>query len=265
MLVAGLVAIATAVVTTSANQRRLAQRSYEADARRELLDSALRVALVELASPSQSGPYWHPRQPRSVHIAGSTIEVSFERESGRIDLNTADSRFLIAAFVAMGEPEEQARANAARVRDWVDADETVSEAGGAERDEYRAAELPYEPRNGPFETVEELRQVVGLSEITDHQLETFTVYAQQREPAAVEAPPQVRNALMWLAKVAGEGGLNAALEPSSQLEITQPASYAGEVLRLRACLKDEGQTHCRTTIQRLTGNSKNPFQTFAWH
>src|SRR5688572_19938763 len=49
LLVAGLVAIATALVTLSVSQRRAAQRMHEAEAQRERLDGALRVALAEIA------------------------------------------------------------------------------------------------------------------------------------------------------------------------------------------------------------------------
>ena len=105
LLVAGLIAIATAVVTLSASQRRAAQRAYEADARRELLDSGLRVALAEISFGKVEGPFWHPRQPRIVSVGGKRVEVTLEREAGRIDLNTADEKYLVAALVTSGLTE----------------------------------------------------------------------------------------------------------------------------------------------------------------
>ncbi len=264
LLVAGLIAIATAVVTLSVNQRRAAQRGAEAEARRELLDGALRVALAEIAGGKPDGPAWLPRQPRMVKVGDTLVEVTLEREGGRIDLNTADSKYLVAALVATGKSESEARAGAARIHDWVDADDVASPAGGAERGEYLAANLKYEPRNGPFETVAEVRQVLGLSGLTDQQLDMFTVYSQQAEPHPADAPQGVRDALASLATAAGQGALPVAPEAEALPDPAQLVSYAGAVVRLRACMKDEREAPCRVTVQRITGSNREPFQVFLW-
>src|SRR6185369_15014443 len=123
LLVAGLVAIATAVVALSVSQRRSAARMHEADVRREAIDGALRVAMAEIAFGKASGPFWHPRVPRTVVVAGKRIEILLERESGRIDLNTAERRFIVAGLQAAGLKEAEARTGAARIQDWKDEDE----------------------------------------------------------------------------------------------------------------------------------------------
>jgi general secretion pathway protein K len=263
LLVAGLIAIATAVVTMSVNQRRAAQRAGEADARRELLDGAMRVALAEIAGAKPEGPFWHPRQPRRVNIGGKPVEVSLEREGGRIDLNTADPKYVTATIVASGRTEAEARAAAARVQDWIDADDETR-PGGAERREYQAAQLHYEPRNAQFESIDEVRQVLGLHDLTDATLDAFTVYSQQLEPHAQEAPQLVRDGIAWLDRSAGEGGVNAALPDTIQESSREPVSYAGSVIRLRACMADEKGTPCRMTVQRVTGSTRQPFQVFTW-
>jgi general secretion pathway protein K len=264
LLVAGLIAIATAVVTMSVNQRRASQRVAEAETRRELLDGAIRVALAEIAAGKPEGPFWHPRQPRRVKVGNTAVEVTLEREGGRIDLNTAEPKYLVAAFVAMGKTENEARTAAARIRDWMDSNDVASPQGGAERDEYVASGSGYGPRNAPFETPEELRQVLGLHAVTDAQLDVFTVYSQQTEPFAADAPEGVRNALMWLARSAGEGGAIVMPLEAPLSESDAPVSYAGSVIRLRACLADERKAPCRMTVQRATGSSRLPFQVFAW-
>lgn len=263
LLVAGLIAVATAVVTLSVNHRRAAQRAAEAESRRELLDGAIRVALAEIAGGKPEGPYWLPRQPRMVKVADALVEVTLEREGGRIDLNTADPKYLVAALVVMGRSEAEARAGAVRIRDWIDADDVAGPGGGAERREYQAAKLQYEPRNGPFESVGELRQVLGLHDLTDAQLDAFTVYSQQAEPFAAEAPQIVRDALAWLAGTAGQGGAET-VPPAPPASSLGPVSYAGSVIRLRACNSRERAAPCRTTVQRVTGSSRQPFQVFAW-
>ena len=262
LLVAGLIAIATAVVVLSASQRRTAERAYEADARREVLDGAIRVALAEISFGKVTGPFWHPRQPRIVSVAGKRVEVTLERESGRIDLNTAEEKYIVAGLVAAGLDEAAARQGAVRIRDWIDADDSPGK-DGAEREQYSQAGAVREPRNGPLESTEEIRQVLGLEGLGDESLEAFTVYSQLQSPAAFEANESVRKALTWLANAAGEGGVPAALDAPA-IDASQPVSYAGSVVRLTACLEAARAAPCRITVQRITGSGGRPFQTLVW-
>ncbi|HTU65577.1 MAG TPA: hypothetical protein VMF52_06495 [Steroidobacteraceae bacterium] len=261
LLVAGLVAIATAVVVLSASQRQAAQLAQRAYAERELLDGALRVALTEICFSKVDGPFWHPRQPRTLPFGERRVEVSVERESGRVDLNTAREIYIAAVLEAGGAKAEDARDASARIRDWIDADDEVS-PHGAEREQYRAANFHYAPRNGPFESVDELRQVLGLNTLDDATLDAFTIYSSQSEPAAGEAPPRVRAALAIIAKTAGSEPPAAVLD-DTRAASSEPVSYAGAVVRLRACLEPERDV-CRTTVVRITGNARQPMLVLAW-
>jgi general secretion pathway protein K len=255
LLVAGLVAIATAVVALSVSQRRSAQRMHEADVRREAIDGALRVALAEISFGKASGPFWHPRVPRTVVVAGRRIEIVLERESGRIDLNTADEIFIVAALQAAGLNEAEAHTGASRIRDWIDTDDEPAGRDGAERETYRRAGMPYGPRNGPMETTEEVRQVLGLGGLSDGAIAAFTVYSQQREPFAAEAPPATRRALRLLGM---EG------EPASPPNANDPVSYAGSVIRLHAC-EERAEGACRVLVVRMTGSSRQPWLLLHWN
>jgi general secretion pathway protein K len=256
LLVAGLVVTATALVTLSVSRQRAAARIQESEARREALDGALRVALAEIAFGKAEGPFWHPRVPRTVTVGARRVEVTLERESGRIDLNTADARYIAAALIAAGLKEPNARAGAARIRDWIDDDDSPDGRDGAEREQYRRAGLPYGPRNGPMEAVDETRQVMGLGELSDDALDAFTVYSQQKEPFASEAPPAVRRALQLL----DEG---VAVMPAALPNANDPVSYAGSVIRLRACVEGVSEG-CRSVVVRVTGSKREPWQTMSW-
>jgi general secretion pathway protein K len=48
--------------------------------------------------------------------------------------------------------------------DWIDVDDIPTGAGGAENGYYRALEKPYTARNGPMETIAELRLVKGFTD-----------------------------------------------------------------------------------------------------
>jgi DNA uptake protein ComE-like DNA-binding protein len=88
----------------------------------------------------------------------SGIRYGLENESSRLNLNTvllADnyeeegSRELLMALPGMTESIADA------ILDWIDTDDE-SRLLGAERDYYSSLDPPYEPRNGPLHSVEEL-------------------------------------------------------------------------------------------------------------
>ncbi len=77
-------------------------------------------------------------------------------EGGRLDINTAPLEVL--QRLPESTPEI-----AAAIIDWRDADETVTD-GGAESDFYLRKPVPYNAKNSPFESVEELRLVAGVTD-----------------------------------------------------------------------------------------------------
>jgi len=93
------------------------------------------------------------------------LRYGLENESARLNLNallTADDyaenggRTLLMALPGMTENEADA------IMDWIDEDDEPREYG-AEYDYYQGLSSPYAPTNGPFNTVEELLLVRGVS------------------------------------------------------------------------------------------------------
>ena len=107
-------------------------------------------------------------------VLGASVEVTVERDLGRVDLNTASNALIFAVFAANGVEDDRAHLLADRIEDWKDADDSARDHG-AERSQYVAAGLHYVPRNGPFESVDELRQVLGCAEIDAALFDAFTV------------------------------------------------------------------------------------------
>lgn len=50
------------------------------------------------------------------------------------------------------------------IKDWIDVDDIPTGSGGAERSYYRSLERPYIARNGPMETISELRLIKGFTD-----------------------------------------------------------------------------------------------------
>lgn len=110
---------------------------------------------------------------------------------GRIDLNAAGDEMIRAALLTAGLSTEQADQLADAIADWRDADD-LRRLNGAERDDYLAAGRVSGPRNGPFESVAELEQVLGMTRDVFEKLEAiFTVHAGRPFVDAGVAPREV--------------------------------------------------------------------------
>jgi general secretion pathway protein K len=256
LMLALLTLLATAVEGLSVSHRRAVERFSQVAHDDVLADSALRLVLFELAG-QKSNVDW--AAPRRLELFHRTIEVTVEPEAGRIDLNTADPNVLFAFFVASGWAEEHAAAMVARIEDWKDADDIPRNAG-AEIADYTAAGRSYGPRNGPFESVDELRQVLGGEDFRPELLESLTVFSHLRIPQQSAAKAPVMSALSWADKqrLGGHSWL------TSDTSVAAPTSIVGEVLRVQACLPGSATPRCRLAIVRPTGRFEHPYQVFQW-
>ena len=92
----------------------------------------------------------------------AVVEVSISDTAGLIDLNLSSADVLEMLLAGVGVPAAEAMRLAAGVLDFRDSDDIASK-GGAEAQAYRQAGLPHGPKNAPFETIDELDQVLGMT------------------------------------------------------------------------------------------------------
>lgn len=268
-LIALLTLLATTLVTLSVTHRRMTEGYAQAIQADSTTDSAIRVVLLRLIAPEDRKPALQPGQMQPLVIFDSNADVSLERESGRIDLNTADPDLLFALFAANGWKEADARSMVARITDWKDTDDVTEEGGGAEAGEYRAANLAYGPRNAPFESVDELRQVLGAEHINDELFDSLTAFTHLTGCLESAAIPAVKRALSWAdeRQLGGHHWLQETSAGTGAASAISPyPTLTGDVVRLRACmrLQDGSATRCRVAVVRVTGNERNPLQVFEW-
>jgi len=173
-------------------------------------------------------------QPANGLIGGIAVEVVSERQ--KTDLNTAHPANLESAL-ARHVGAAEAKRLAARILDWRDADDLPS-ADGAETAAYLAAGLKRRPRNGPFEHVAELGQVIGVSPALVRRLRSeFTVYSGLK---------------------GGESTGSITLAAGT----TSPA--VGEAFSLVANGQLGGQTLSVAATVMLTGNLEASYRILAW-
>ncbi|HEV7299348.1 MAG TPA: helix-hairpin-helix domain-containing protein [Tepidisphaeraceae bacterium] len=142
----GVAAMQAVAVQRGAEQHVLALLATQRDSLATLSES-------EFANvPVGAGYFWIVRPT----FGDTTLpQYGLLDESAKVNLNTADQRTLES--VPNMTPEL-----AAAIIDWRDEDDTLS-ANGAESQEYQAASAAYVAKNAPFETVEELLLVKGMT------------------------------------------------------------------------------------------------------
>ena len=98
-----------------------------------------------------------PPDPDASHIDPTLPRYGVTDLAGRLNVNDADRRQLARL-------PEITDAIVASILDWRDTNHNTR-PGGAESNHYSRLDYPYEPRNGPLETVAELRLIKDIDEV----------------------------------------------------------------------------------------------------
>lgn len=164
-----------------------ARHLFDTTQARYAAEAGLNLAAFALRK-SDPATRWIPDgRPYTFGFGDAVVEVRITDDSGKIDINAADARMLENLFASRGLDPDRAIALAEAVIDWRDPDD-LAMPNGAEEAEYKAAGLPYGPKNGPFDTVSELQQVLGMDYALFESVEpALTIYSGRGAPNAAYA------------------------------------------------------------------------------
>ncbi len=176
-----------------------ARHLFDTTRARYAAEAGLNLAVFELRKSDPALRWVGDGRPYRFGYGEAEIEVRITDDSGKIDINAAASSGnttrLISLFTARGVEQAQAEALADAVIDWVDPDD-LRRPNGAEIDDYKAAGLSYGPKNGPFDTVSELQQVLGMNYALFEKLEpSLTIYSGRADPNAAYASLETLQAM----------------------------------------------------------------------
>ena len=112
-----------------------------------------------------------------VALADGSYQVTIENESGKFNINVADSPLLTMMLEPFNLPKLQKYTIVESILDWRDMDH-LHRYYGAENEYYQSLPNPYMCNNGPFRSIEELLLVRGMTkELFDSGLkDMITVY-----------------------------------------------------------------------------------------
>jgi type II secretory pathway component PulK len=268
LLVSLLSLLAVSIIGLARHQSQSAIQRFKLVQMNEVLDSALRLQLLELAYPPDGSPIILTAGQRAKQwsVLSYTVDVSMELEACRVDLNHASVALLKAVFIEAGVDTPQELAE--RIADWRDADDIAGEYG-AERGFYEQHGVGGRPRNAHFESVNELRQVWGAANLPDSVLGLFTVYSQLRVPEESCFIPTIRGAVAAAHSAERQQAQDSEQDPEDERQpthnpILELTSVAGQIFRFKACHVGASAHACRITIVRFTGSGDRPYMTYVW-
>ncbi len=128
------------------------------------------------------GVVWTPSNtPYSVEIGDINCSVFISDENGKININKLNdlTRPNFIKFLTTYQLDEMtAETITDSILDWIDPDD-FHHANGAEKDYYVSLSEPYEPKNGPLDTIEELALVKGVTpQIYEMIRDRVTIYGE---------------------------------------------------------------------------------------
>jgi general secretion pathway protein K len=95
-------------------------------------------------------------------VGSGNFRVRWVDEGGKININRADEQTLRRVFTNLGVEEPSRSILVDSIMDWRDPDD-LHRLSGAENEYYRSLTPPYTAKNGPFDTVEDLLWVRGVT------------------------------------------------------------------------------------------------------
>jgi general secretion pathway protein K len=142
-------------------------------------EAGIAYAEMMLLNPEQNKRWRADGNIYQVDFGITQVRLRLLSESGKIDINKANLALLQALMAQAPVEEEQQAKLIGAIQDWRDPDDLLN-INGAEKKEYKDAGLKYQPRNKPFQILEELQMVLGIDEQVYNWLEPLvTVHSGQ--------------------------------------------------------------------------------------
>jgi general secretion pathway protein K len=143
-----------------------------------LADAAIERAIFELYKPQNIDGRWNADgSSREWLYRDINVNVTMQDETGKIDINRVNEQLLRGLFKSQGLVDDDAARLVDAIGDWKDTD-SQRRPRGAEAGEYTAAGLNYGPGNAPFQSIEEVKLVLGMTpELYSRIAPLITVYS----------------------------------------------------------------------------------------
>jgi general secretion pathway protein K len=238
-------------------------------------ESGIAMAEMMLLNPDQNKRWRADGSIYEIDSVDAKVRVRLLSEAGKIDINKADETLLQSLMTQAPVDEEQQTRIVNAILDWRDPDDLVH-LNGAEKKEYQDAGLSYQPRNKPFQSIEELQLVLGMDATVFQWIEPLvTIYSGQQQVDLQHAAKEVLQAMpgvdadvvdTFIAErlESAKNGLPVPPFPSSSGQNASTGRNNAVTIISEALLNDESSAVITAVITQADETEKNPFQVLKW-
>jgi general secretion pathway protein K len=242
---------------------RIERRADERARADALLNAGVVRAVLAIADPDRTARWPVDGTPENFRFDGATLRVRVQDQFGCIDLNAADGSVLRALLVSAGKlTMERADTLADRIRAWRAPANGLAFLHGGSDDDYVAAGLNYRPRHGPFQSVAELKLVLGMTpQIYARIAPALTVYSK-----SPMIDPNVAPRAALLAYFGNDAEKADNLLGDRAVTVDTPALPAptGHAYAITVETEIGGRSFTRNAVVVLTGDADRPYFVLAW-
>ena len=252
--------IAAAFLADTRSQSGLTRNMLENAKAQALADAGVYRAVAGILSIDPAIAWRADGTRYEMALGEGQVVITIFDEGGKVDLNRAQDRLLAGLFEVFDVPEEEASAIVDAMRDFADRDDDRRDAG-AEDSDYSAAGLEWGAKDAPFESVEELQQVLGVSRpLYDRVAPYLTVHSGRAQINPVVAPREVLMAMPGL----GEEQVEALLARREEAGESRIRSV-GTAFTIRADASTAGGGRfIREAVVQRTADRRNPYLIREW-
>jgi general secretion pathway protein K len=262
----GLLAmIAVSFLGTGNISYALSHTGLETARHQAAVEASVARAVLALTDPRPDRRWRVDGVPQEFAWEDTPMRVAIQDELGLIDLNQADQGLLTGLFRAAGLNATDAAGLTDRVLDWRDPN-PARRLNGAKEREYRAAGLSYGPRDGPFQSVDELQLVMGMTkEFYARVKPAITVYSGRPFIDPKFAPQQTLLALPAMNAQAAAVAIAARNSSGPRNGILDPGiPLGGRAFTVRTELATDRGVYVHETVIRLTDRPDEPYWVLSW-
>lgn len=234
-IVALLSVVATGLSASVRTETRIVANTERMLRAQFAVESGVELAAMNLMYP-EAVRWPADGSVRELAVADAQLRIATWNVTGKIDLNLAPMPLLRSLILQAGVDATTADYLSDAILDWRDSDD-FRHLNGAEDTEYRIAGLPYGAKDAPFDSIDELRMVLGMTdEIYTAIEESITTFSGQSGVNLQHASAQVVAAMAGLENLQSTAGgttytvqVEARVDSTivSQAEATITVTYSG--------------------------------------
>jgi general secretion pathway protein K len=266
----GLLTIASLSLMWTGNiSYQLARNGLEVATINATAEAVIHRTILGLIDPRHDKTWRADGVVQSFAFDGQAINLIVQDELGRIDLNGADAGLLTGLFQSVGLTPEDVGSTVDKILDWRDST-PLKHANGAKEQDYRLAGLSYGPRNGPFQSAEELMLVMGMTSALFAQVRpALTVYSGRQSIDPQTAPREALLALPGMdparvSSIIAERASRPYVGPGNDPGSQSPISLGGRAYTIRTEIARPSGVVVREATIRLTDNPAQPYFMLNW-